>query len=70
MNRDTVLFVGYALGTAALSVATAHGYVQTSDAAEVAGVLAAFATAYHIPNARAASALREQKTPPAHLDGP
>lgn len=73
MTRDTVLFVGYALATAGLSVAAAHGWVATADAVEITGVLTAFATAYHIPNAKASAAIKEQAAAdegPKHLDGP
>jgi hypothetical protein len=60
MNRDTVLFVAYALATAAMSVCAAHGWVSDTDALEIQGVLTAFATAFHIPNAKAAAALKTQ----------
>lgn len=60
INRDSVLFVGYALASAGLTVAGSHGWLSPADATEVTGVLTAFAVAFHIPNAKAAAALKAQ----------
>ena len=59
MNRDNILFVGYALASAALTIAGAHGVLSGNDVTEITGVLAAFAVAFHIPNAKAAAALKQ-----------
>lgn len=61
--RDRLLYIAYALVTASLSVATAHGWLNAGDAAQVAGVLTAAAVAYHIPDARSAAALAAAKAP-------
>jgi hypothetical protein len=60
INRDSVLFVGLAVAQAGMTLATVHGYVSKEDAQTVAEVLAALAVAYHIPNAKAAAALKSQ----------
>lgn len=68
-NRDSALFIGYAVLTAALTVCATHGWVSKDDADAIGGALLAFATAYHIPNAKAAAALKAQE-PPAPADPP
>jgi hypothetical protein len=60
INRDAVMFVGYAVATAALTVCETHGWVSGSDDLAIQGVLTAFAAAFHIPNARAAAAIKAQ----------
>jgi hypothetical protein len=70
INRDSVLFVGLAVVQAGMTLATAHGYVSKDDAQTVAEVLAALAVAYHIPNAKAAAALRDAKAVPPPADPP
>jgi hypothetical protein len=67
-NRDNVLFVLYALATAAEAVAVNHGWISSGDALEVTAVLAAAATAYHIPNAKASAAIAESKQAATPLD--
>lgn len=72
INRDTAVFVGYALVQGALTLATAHGYVSKADTATYSEVLLAFAAAYHIPNAKASAALKQvnsvpPESPPAEI---
>ena len=64
-NRDAVLFIGYAVATAALTVCETHGWISGSDDLALQGVLTAFATAFHIPNARAAEAIKAQEATPS-----
>ena len=60
INRDAVMVMGYAVATAALTVCETHGWVSGADDLAIQGVLTAFAAAFHIPNAKAAAALKAQ----------
>lgn len=66
MNRDQLMFLGYAVLSAGLTLAGSHGWVSKDDVDALGGALLAFATAYHIPNAKAAAALQQAK--PANAD--
>jgi hypothetical protein len=63
LNRDSILFVVYALASAGITVATGHGWLPATDATEITGVMTAFAVAFHIPNAKAAEALKATQEP-------
>jgi hypothetical protein len=63
LNRDSVLFIVYALVSAALTLCSVHGWISDSDQLVAEGVMTAFATAFHIPNAKAAAALKAQDDP-------
>jgi hypothetical protein len=65
INRDAVLFIAYALASAALTVCSTHGWISDADQLAIEGVLTAFATAFHIPNARAAAAIKAQEATPS-----
>lgn len=67
MNRDSILFVLYALATSVVSVLVGHGTLSASDAVEISTVLTAAATAYHIPNAKASAAIKDAKQAEAAL---
>lgn len=62
--RDKALLLSYALLSAAAAVAASRGLITVDDLAQAQLVLTAFATAFHIPNAAAAQALREQRATP------
>lgn len=68
LNRDQLLFLGYAVVSAALTLTAAHGWVSKDDADTIGGALLAFAAAYHIPNAKATEALSQVKSPEAAED--
>ena len=61
MNRDQLLFLGYAVVSAGLALSGTHGWLSKDDVDTIGGALLAFATAYHIPNAKAAAALNQAK---------
>jgi hypothetical protein len=59
--RDKLLFLGYAVATAGASVAASRGLISVDELVQIQAVLTAFATAFHIPDAKAKAALSEAK---------
>lgn len=68
LNRDSVVHALLALGLALLPLAVEQGWLNSSDAAAIGGLLGTFTAGYHANNAKAASAL--QLTRPVVVDGP
>lgn len=59
MNRDQLVTLAAALSPLILALCVAHGWLSKQDAEFVAAIVAACVAAYHVPNAKAAAALRD-----------
>ena len=62
--RDKALLLSYALLSAAAAVGPARGHKTLDDLGQAPQVVTPLPTAFHIPNAAAAQALREQRATP------
>lgn len=70
LNRDQLIFLGYAVLSAGVTLSAAHGWVSKDDADTIGSALLAFAAAYHIPSAKAAAALADAKAVPPPAEPP